>query len=147
MTTSLDVPEVETCAFCEYLSGARAYTILRRDALTATFVTREQRGVGHVLVLPIVHRETILDLTSEEACALILSVRTAAGAISQSELVAGISIWQNNGVPADQTIPHVHFHVAGTLPAGGTERGDVPELTVSQTDIIGRRLRAHLDVR
>jgi histidine triad (HIT) family protein len=53
----------------------------------------------------------------------------------------GIAVWQNNGVEADQAISHVHFHVASTLPSGGTERGTVPELTVGQTEVIVERLR------
>ena len=37
MTTdsSLDVPAVGACAFCDYLSGRRPYTIVERNDLTA----------------------------------------------------------------------------------------------------------------
>lgn len=45
-------------------------------------------------------------------------------------------VWQNNGIPAHQSLPHLHFHVAGTLPDGGTDWGDVPKLTLAQTDAI-----------
>ena len=56
----------------------------------------------------------------------------------------GLAVWQNNGVAADQTIPHVHFHVAGTLAGGGTERGRVDEISVAETDVIAGRLRLAL---
>jgi hypothetical protein len=39
-------------------------------------------------------------------------------------------------VPAAQTVGHVHFHVAGTLSDGGTEWGDVPELSLAETEAI-----------
>lgn len=39
------------CAFCDYLAGRRPYTILRRNDVVATLVTREQRGEGHLLVV------------------------------------------------------------------------------------------------
>lgn len=56
----------------------------------------------------------------------------------------GVAVWQNNGVPATQSVPHVHFHVAGTLPEGGTNWGEVERLAIAQTDLIADRLRPHL---
>jgi histidine triad (HIT) family protein len=142
MADSIKLPVDGTCAFCAYLNGTRSYTILIRDAVTATLVTREQRGVAHLLVIPIRHAETILDLSDEESGALMIAVREAARIIDRAEGRPGIAVWQNNGVPAGQSISHVHFHVAGTLPGGRTEWGDVPELPVSETDALADRLRA-----
>jgi histidine triad (HIT) family protein len=141
-TSSLDLPEQVPCPFCDYLAGVRPYTILRRSALTATLVTREQRGMPHVLVLPIRHATSVLDLEDHEASALILEVRDVAAQIDRSYGRPGIAIWQNNGEPAAQAIAHVHFHVAGTLPGGGTEFGEVPEISVEATDAIAARIRA-----
>jgi histidine triad (HIT) family protein len=56
----------------------------------------------------------------------------------------GVAVWQNNGVPAGQSVPHVHVHVAGTVPGGGTRRGHVERLDVTATDRIADRLRPHL---
>jgi histidine triad (HIT) family protein len=140
----IEVPAADPCPFCEYLAGTRPYTILRRDDVTATLVTYEQRGVAHVLVIPVAHRETVLDLTDAEAAAVMLEVRAMAYAIDRAESPRGIAVWQNNGVPAHQTVPHVHVHVAGTLPGGGTEWGRVPRLGPAETDAIAARLRPFL---
>lgn len=141
--TSIQLPETRPCAFCSYLEGARPYTIIARDSSTAVLVTREQRGTPHLLVIPTAHRETILDLTDSDCSALMIAVRNAAAAIDAAYERPGIAIWQNNGEPAAQTIRHVHFHVAGVLDQGGTEWGPVDELSLHQTDRIGRRIRAH----
>lgn len=141
----IEVPVTDQCAFCDYLAGRRPFTVLRRDSDTAILVTREQRGRGHVLVVPLRHRETILDLTSTEASLLMNQVIAVAHAIDEAYGRPGIAIWQNNGVAANQTIPHVHIHVAGTLPGGETDRGDVDELSVEETDAIARVLRPHLE--
>jgi hypothetical protein len=66
--------------------------------------------------------------------------RHAARVIDLADGRPGIAVWQNNGVPANQTIGHLHFHVAGTLDTGGTEWGDVPELSVAETDAIAEKL-------
>ncbi|MDE0803137.1 MAG: HIT domain-containing protein [Acidimicrobiales bacterium] len=144
MATSIDVPVGDRCAFCDYLNGARPYTVLRRRDLSAILVTREQRGRSHVLVVPTSHRQTILDLPPDEACAVMQDVVEIARAIEATEQPEGLAIWQNNGLAADQTIPHVHFHVAATLAGGGTERGHVDEISVADTDAIARRLRSAL---
>jgi histidine triad (HIT) family protein len=88
------------------------------------------------------HRETILDLTDAECATLMTQVRNAASAIDAAYHRPGISIWQNNGESASQSIRHVHFHVAGTLDSGGTEWGEVPELSLAETERIGERIRA-----
>lgn len=132
------------CSFCGTLDGRFPYTILERGDDVAIMVTREQRGVGHLLVLPIAHRETVLDLSPAEAAAVMAGVQRAARVLSAAHDPDGICVWQNNGVPARQTVPHVHFHVAGTLPDGGTEWGDVPKLSVAETDAIAATLRPYL---
>lgn len=137
---SIDVPQNNECAFCAYLRGERPYTILSRTAGVATFVTREQRGHPHLLVLPLRHVPTILELADAEVAALAIEVRNAAVLIDRAYSKPGIAVWQNNGVPAGQAIGHVHFHVAGTLEGGGTEFGPVEEISVGETDQIAKKL-------
>ena len=136
------LPSNDECAFCAYLSGQRPYTILSRTSTVATLVTREQRGEPHLLVIPLRHTPTILDLSDSEAASLAIAVREAARAIDSAYARPGIAVWQNNGVSAGQAISHLHFHVAGTLEAGGTNWGPVPELSVMDTDAIADRLRS-----
>ncbi|MEX0946896.1 MAG: HIT family protein [Acidimicrobiia bacterium] len=140
--SSLDIPEQEPCAFCDYLSGARPFTILCRNDLIAVLVTREQRGIGHLLVLPVRHYPTLLESEAHERHAMMDTLAWAAGAIDAAFERPGIAVWQNNGVAAHQAIPHLHFHIAGTLPGGGTDLDDVPELAVEQTDQIAARILA-----
>jgi len=140
----LVLPAAEPCSFCDYLTGSRPYTIVERNDLTAMLVTYEQRGCGHLLVIPVEHRATVLDLSRDEQRALMDGVVRATAAIVAAFDPEGVAVWQNNGVPANQSVPHVHFHVAGTLPEGGTNWGEVERLSVAQTDLIADRLRPHL---
>ncbi len=138
--SSIRLPENNGCAFCAYLKGERPYTILSRTADTATFVTREQRGHPHLLVLPLRHVSTLLELTDKEVAAIAIEVRNVAVLIDRAYSKHGIAVWQNNGIPAGQTINHVHFHVAGTLEGGGTEFGKVKEIPVAETNEIAKKL-------
>jgi histidine triad (HIT) family protein len=96
------------------------------------------------LVVPLTHRESILDLARAEAAAIMEDIVRVSGAIDRAYGRPGIAIWQNNGIPAHQTIPHMHLHVAGTLAGGGTDWGDVRELSVAETDAIAAVLLPEL---
>jgi histidine triad (HIT) family protein len=55
--------------------------VLHRDEQVAVLATRE-RGSLHVLVIPVTHRETILDLAADEEAPLMAAVTRAARAIA-----------------------------------------------------------------
>ncbi len=145
--SALQLPEADACAFCSYLAGTRPYTILWTEPRVAALVTQEQRGIGHLLVLPTRHVVTLLDLADAEAEDLMLAVRDAAATIDRTYERPGIAVWQNNGTAAHQAIPHLHFHVAGTLPGGGTNLDDVDEVPREDTLAIARELSPHIPQR
>jgi histidine triad (HIT) family protein len=97
--------------------------------------------MSHLLVVPVRHCPTILDLRDEESGALMSEIRHAARIVDAAERRPGIAVWQNNGISANQAVAHVHFHVAGTLAEGGTRWGEVPRLSVAETDAMAERLR------
>ncbi|MGO6727258.1 HIT family protein [Rhizobium ruizarguesonis] len=142
-SSSIVTPVQPSCAFCAYLEKRRPFTFVFRDSDIAIMVTREQRGEPHLLVIPTRHVETLLDISDHEASRLSIGVRDTAKAIAREFLPRGISVWQNNGTSASQSVGHVHFHVAGTLEKGGTEWGSVPELPLTATEEIAVRLRPY----
>jgi len=139
-----DVPYQDRCPFCAFLARERPFAILEENTLTSILVTFEQVGPGHVLVIPTQHRETILDLTDEEAHAVMETTRRAVRAIVAAYDPPGVNVWQNNGVPARQTVPHVHVHVAGAPPGGTSWDREVPRLSLAETERIAAELRPHL---
>lgn len=145
--SALQIPKADSCAFCSYLVGARPYSILWTEPQVAVLVTQEQRGIGHLLVLPTRHVVTLLDLADSEAEDLMLAVRDAAATIDRTYQRPGIAVWQNNGTSAHQAIPHLHFHVAGTLPEGGTNFGAAAEVSLDKALAIGRELAPRIPQR
>ena len=97
-----------------------------------------------MLVVPRTHRETIIDLEPAEGAAVMAAVIDVSRAVLDAFQCAGLAVWQNNGSAAHQRVPHVHFHVAGTLPGGGTNFDKVPFLSVEETDAIADQIRPHL---
>jgi histidine triad (HIT) family protein len=135
---------MDPCPFCSILSGERAYTIVERGPKTSVLVTHEQRGTAHLLVIPNKHRPTLMDLLGEEAAALMDAVVRASRAIVAAYDPAGIGMWMNNGTAANQTVPHVHAHVAGTWPNGTMTWGAVDATPPETLEAIASALRPHL---
>ena len=138
----LPEPRRERCPFCDNVAGreteggVRCAVVLETD-LTLTFVAPRRQHLGRLLVISKRHAPTLLDLTNEEAAAIMRDTRRAALAATRAFKPDGLTIYQNNGVGAGHEIPHVHMHVVpryhddgGADPARGPampheERADV----------------------
>jgi histidine triad (HIT) family protein len=77
------------------------------------------------------------------AAPLTAAVSRSARAIAAATDAEGLSVWQNNGTQAAQSVPHLHVHVAATLPGGGTAWGPVPSLSIDETAVIADCLHPH----
>jgi histidine triad (HIT) family protein len=97
------------CAFCAIASGgAPAHTVLEDDDFVA-FLDLRAVFPGHVLVVPRVHHETLLDLPPEDVGPLFLRARTIAAAVEGGLGAGGSFVAVNNRV--SQSVPHLHVHV------------------------------------
>ena len=102
----------ELCQCCELVAGRfRAASEVRRTESTVTVVVPRQSEVGHLVIFPMRHVPTLLDLTDEEAAALAVETRAMAHALMRAFDADGLLVYQNNGVASFQEVPHVHVHV------------------------------------
>lgn len=100
------------CPFCRIASGADpAEREVYRDQSIVAFFPTEPAALGHVLIVPRRHVESIWELTTEEASQLSAAVLKIAHAIRRELLPDGLNIIQSNGEVATQTVRHLHIHV------------------------------------
>lgn len=113
---AIHVPGLDLCPFCEYLSGEADCVFLRRGEVVSSFLNVTQYERGAALVVPNVHVETLLAATAEQVGAAHCEAQRLA-ALMVAELGAtGVNVFQNNGRPAGQTVPHYHVHVVPRYP-------------------------------
>ena len=124
----LPAPRRERCPFCDNVAeqvterGTRCAVVSETD-LTLTFVAPMRQHLGRLLVISKRHVPTLLDLTDEEAAAIMRDTRRAALAVTRAYGPDGLTIYQNNGVASGQEIPHVHMHV---VPRYHDDDGAIP---------------------
>jgi histidine triad (HIT) family protein len=116
---TFELPVRDPCPFCENVAGRRDCARLYETGITLGFVNPRQFERGATIVIPKRHCDTLLDLTDDEAVDVIRGVRLVARAIGEAFAPRGLNVFQNNGLAAGQSVPHVHFHVV-------PRHGDVP---------------------
>jgi histidine triad (HIT) family protein len=96
---------MKPCPFCDIAPDALVY----EDAATIAFLDKSPLAIGHVLLIPRVHVETIFDADDATLTALALASKPLAVAIKRALSADGLFVAQNNGV--SQSVPHMHVHL------------------------------------
>jgi histidine triad (HIT) family protein len=97
------------CLFCRIVSGETAASVVWETAETVAFLDIRPVFKGHVLVVPRVHVDTLVELPDELVLPLFTTARTVAAAMVTSLDAQGTFVAMNNVV--SQSVPHVHVHV------------------------------------
>src|SRR5579864_834265 len=97
------------CTFCAIAAGeSAAHRVIEHDACVA-FLDMRPLFVGHVLVIPRAHRETIGDLTPDELVAVFGLAQRLSRAMEVALGAEGSFVAMNNRI--SQSVPHAHVHV------------------------------------
>ena len=95
--------------FCRIVAGDEPGAIVHRDDETVAFLDARPLFPGHVLVVPVVHVETIVELPPERVGSLFLVVQRLATAVPDAMGAQGTFVAVNNRV--SQSVLHLHVHV------------------------------------
>ena len=90
------------------------------DELVYAFLDIAPQSSGHLLVVPKESKESIGELSDESAAAIGRVLPRICRAVAEATGTPHCNILHNNGQPAGQAVPHVHFHV---IPAFGRRSG------------------------
>ena len=107
----VDTTPAGECIFCKLIAGQIPSARVFEDESTVAFMDLGQVNPGHVLVAVRRHAATLLDLTPEEAGAVLQTARRIALAAQEAFSPEGITLLQANGAVAGQTVGHFHVHV------------------------------------
>ena len=99
------------CNFCKIVSGDDQASIVYEDNRVLAFMDLHPANVGHVLVVPREHWETIYDIPEKVLADLFAVVKRISFAVKKAVGAEGISILQFNEGAAGQSVRHFHVHV------------------------------------
>lgn len=111
MPMFVDTSPPGQCIFCRLVAGEIPAARVYEDAQTLAFMDLGQVNPGHVLVAIKRHAATLLDLSAEEAGAMMRTAHRVALAVREAFDPPGVTLLQANGKEGDQTVFHCHLHV------------------------------------
>lgn len=97
------------CEFCGVVDGSVQAAVVFRDEIAVAFLDHRPLFVGHVLIVPVGHVETIVDLPSDLLPSFFRRVQAVAAAVPRALGAQGTFVANNNVV--SQSVPHLHVHV------------------------------------
>jgi histidine triad (HIT) family protein len=97
------------CLFCRIVSGEAQAAVVYEDQNSLAFLDIRPLFLGHVLVVPRTHYETLSDLPSDQVETLFQTVRLLSQAVESGMDAEGSFVAMNNRI--SQSVPHLHVHV------------------------------------
>ncbi len=136
------------CIFCSIVAGDLPAHEVYRDETVVAFLDRAPVFLGHVLVVPVGHVETLGDLAEADVGPLMAVVRRLSIAAEDEEGLAahGTFVAMNNRV--SQSVPHLHAHVVPRRRKDGLRGFFWPRTkyeSEEQMEEFSQRIRTSLD--
>ena len=97
--------------FCDIVKGSTASHVIYQDDEYVAILDKYPIAFGHTLVMPKRHFERVNDLSLREFGALYARVYALNRIITSRMNASASHISINDGVAANQLIPHVHVHI------------------------------------
>ncbi len=134
---------MNNCIFCKIIKGKIPSDKLQEDDKTFTFLDANPASLGHTLVIPKKHCETLDEMNKEDLIALILQVKKVSKIIIK--LNPGYNIIQNNKPIGGQIVPHVHFHIIPRKKGDDMEfKRNEPKFSKKETESIQNKIKTLL---
>ena len=124
----------EPCVFCQIIRHEAPSSTVFEDQTTIAFLSNSPVNLGHTLIVPKKHYETIHQINDEEIAHLYIVVKQVAEAVNKAIKPEGIRIVQNNGEAAGQVIPHFHVHVIPMYRQLSVFHGEIREPNALEKD-------------
>ena len=105
------------CLFCDIASHNFNAHIVDETEKTITFLDINPANEGHVLVIPKLHVDSLIDLPDDYVLEIIEVSRKIIKAFTKVYGAKGYGVMQNGG--ANCEFGHFHFHVFPRLPDDG----------------------------
>lgn len=102
---------MEDCVFCKILDKKISSYKIYEDESVYAFLDIANDAIGHTLVIPKKHYINILDAPLKEYAKVLEVVKLISSHYVDNCKFTGINVLNANGVDAQQSVLHLHFHI------------------------------------
>lgn len=98
-----------SCKFCQIAARELSSLVVFEDSISLAFLDNRPLFIGHTLLVPKQHAETLDDLPADLIGPFFANVQLLARAVERGLEAEGSFIAINNRV--SQSVPHLHVHI------------------------------------
>ena len=137
----------KSCIFCAIVAGKQPGVSVYRDDEFMVIMDKYPINVGHTLLIPAKHYDNLLRMPPMEVGKLYALVPAMAKAIVTAVRADGFNVGQNNGIAANQIVPHVHVHIVPRFIDDSPDGKWPARRVASQEDLsrIAQKIRKEFD--
>jgi histidine triad (HIT) family protein len=130
---------------CQIIRGEIDAEVVHRDDEVIAFLDHRPVFKGHVLVCPVEHVDTLLELPEPLMVPLVGVAQRVARALAEALGAQGTFVANNNVV--SQSVPHLHVHVVPRTKGDGLRGFFWPRVRYAEGELAayGRLLRESVD--
>jgi histidine triad (HIT) family protein len=99
------------CLFCKIIKGEIPAQKIYEDEAVVAMLDILPRAIGHTIVVPKRHMETILEMNPDETGPIFEGVRKVTQLLKDKLNPHGFTIGINHGKVSGQAIDHLHIHI------------------------------------
>ncbi len=114
---------VKHCIFCDLINGAGEVSICYEDSSAIAFMDIQPVNLGHVLVVPREHFESLSDIPPELAMHLFEVALRLSPVVRRLHGAEDMNLVVNSGAAAGQNVFHYHVHL---IPRRTGDGFDIP---------------------
>ncbi len=111
------------CIFCDLINGARQVSMCYEDSSAIAFMDIQPVNLGHVLVVPREHFESMSDIPPELAMHLFDVALRLSPVVRRLHGADDMNLVVNSGPAAGQNVFHYHVHL---IPRKAGDGFDIP---------------------
>ncbi len=131
-----------SCIFCKIIEKTIPAQVVYESEEVIAFLDIYPVHPGHVLIVPKVHAETVMELGGEGFGQVAEVVPVVARAVQTVTGCEGYTLVQNNGSAAGQVVPHVHLHLIPRWSTDGLRHWPGEALSAEEQARIGAMMRS-----
>lgn len=106
----------QQCIFCKIVAGEIPNYTVYEDKKVMAFLDIQPATTGHVIVIPKKHYSVLPQMPDDDVAYLFAVAKQLSGVVFDTTGAQGVTLQQNNGAAAGQTVPHVHVHIIPRFP-------------------------------
>ena len=127
------------CLFCDIAEHKKDAFIVDETDMTITFLDINPANEGHVLIIPKMHVDSLVDLPDGYVTDIVSVARRVIKAFDAVYGAPGYGLMQNGG--ANCEFGHFHFHVFPRLPDDGYD-WIYPEGDKEVSEAVAKKLKS-----